>query len=52
MLARVALKHEVSCVDRYVNLDNTPIPDELRLVKHDPIPFHTCQETAAEAALT
>jgi hypothetical protein len=48
----VALKYGMSSVDRFIKLDDTPIPDELRLIKNDPVPFHTCQETAAEAALT
>ena len=51
LLARVALEHEVSSVARHIELKNIPIPDELRLVKHDAVPFHTRQETAAEAAL-
>jgi hypothetical protein len=51
LLARVALKHEVSSIASHIKPNNTPIPDELRLVEHDAVPFHTCQETAAEAAL-
>ena len=50
LLARVALKQEVSSVVRHIKLNNTPITDKLRLVKYDAVPFHTCQETAAEAS--
>jgi hypothetical protein len=32
-----------------MELDGTPIPDELRLVKHDTVPFHTCKDSTAEA---
>ena len=52
LLARVALKLEVSSTDRHVNLDDTPISYELRLVKHDPVPFYTSQEPAVEVAST
>ncbi len=51
LLARVPLKHEMSPVAKHIKLNDTPIPDELRLVKHDAVPFHTCQETTTKAAL-
>ncbi len=48
LLARVALMYDMSSVARHVKLNDTPIPDKLRLVEHDAVPFHTGQDTTAE----
>ena len=33
-------------------LNDTPIPDELRLVEHDAVPFHAGQKATAKSAIS
>jgi len=33
-------------------LDDTPIPDELRLVEHDAVPFHTGQKATGKSVIS
>jgi hypothetical protein len=43
------VQHKVGLVAKHIELHDTPIPDELRLVKHDTVPLRTCKDSTAQA---